>query len=176
MIAQFRHEEALTARPVRETVFAAIRRNHLRVLVFPSGNLILLDPCAEKSFGHAILFRAGAHTVAAADALVRVDEHRPPMLRDIVVGRCLSAALYNVIPRCSGRGSEQNELARFDQKLASVALFHSRLTRFPVCGVDGKCRMAPRRNALWNRPAETPSAWRSLLRGSARITQRYPVW
>ena len=50
----------------------------------PSGDLVALHPGAEVAFGHLVFIGAGAHAVAAADALIDIDDHAPPVLADVV--------------------------------------------------------------------------------------------
>ena len=88
MVAELRHEEALGAVAGRvllgEAVVAAVRRVHLGVLDVAVRHVVALDPGAEveRLARDVVLLLAGPHAVAAADALLDVDGHRPPVVGD----------------------------------------------------------------------------------------------
>src|SRR5271165_2061821 len=66
----------------REAMDAAIGRIHLRCPQFitPVVDHIAFNPGAIVTLGNRVFRRAGAHTVAAADAFLDVNEHGPPMV------------------------------------------------------------------------------------------------
>ena len=91
VVAQLGHEEALGAVAGRvllgKTVVAAVGRVDGRVIHVERIHVVALDPGAEevRLEGHVVLRLAGAHAVAAADALLDVDDHRPPVIGHLVV-------------------------------------------------------------------------------------------
>ena len=86
-------------------------------------DLIALHPGAEVALRHVVFFGAGAHAIAAADALVDVDNHGPPVLGDVVVGGRFRFAGQHVLPGDGCRGGHQNILAGI-RKHFSTGHFH----------------------------------------------------
>jgi hypothetical protein len=91
VVAHLRHEERLAASSavgigLGEPVDAAVRRIDLAVIHVERIDVIALDPGAEE-YGlvdDVVLELARADAVAAADALLDVDHHRPPVVRGLV--------------------------------------------------------------------------------------------
>jgi hypothetical protein len=116
VVAQLRHEEALQVgrSGQRETLHGAVGRFHVRLLAF--FDLVALYPGAEIALGHVVLLRAGAHAVSAADALVDIDDHPPPVVGRLVgVGRRLRA--QDLLQGRAGRGQNQ-KLAADGEEIA----------------------------------------------------------
>ena len=104
-------------------MLAAVRRFHFRAFNLPVGDVVALDPGAVIAFGDVVLFGAGAHTTAAADALGDVDQHGPPVLGEFVVGGGFGGAGLDIGPsdRGSGQEHEKSTAGTVHYFLASVA-------------------------------------------------------
>jgi len=87
-------------------------------------DVIALDPGAEVPgiIGHVVLALAGLDAPAAADALLDVDEHRPPVARDVVVGRILRAPGGDEGPGLAGGAGQQQEPRGIGEESAAVEL------------------------------------------------------
>src|ERR1035441_9959387 len=84
VVTQLGNEEALDvgARQRRKAIHRAVGRFHVRLLHFLDlvFDLVALHPGPEVPLRHVVLLGTGTHTVAAADALVDVDDHAPPVV------------------------------------------------------------------------------------------------
>src|SRR5204863_6789809 len=105
----------------RKTVDAAIGGNDVRIAV-AFGDFVALDPGAVVTLGHAIFVGASLHAISAADALVDVDDHAPPVVGHTVgLGGGFGAGDL----RQSGAGTgKQQELASGLEHVAAGD-FHS---------------------------------------------------
>src|SRR5690348_8409626 len=94
MIAELGNKEALRARvtPDGEPMEAPFRRFHLRMLHVLALYHVTLHPGAEETFGNVILRGTCPHAIAAADTLVDIDGHGPPVLGHAVLGSGSRAA------------------------------------------------------------------------------------
>ena len=143
VVAHLRHEEHL--HPVagradlREAVVPAVRRVHMRVIEIVRIDLVALDPRAEAALfeRHVVLRFARADAVAAADALVDIDDHAPPVIGGGVVGCLLRRAGDHVVPgkRCGAR--QKNELPRVLQECAAILIHRLRSCHASVFGQCG---------------------------------------
>jgi hypothetical protein len=117
----------------RETVDGAVGRFHVRLLAF--FDLVALHPGAEIPLRHVVLLGTGAHAVAAADALVDVDDHAPPVVGHPVgfAGRLRAGDL---LQRGAHRGQHQ-QLAAYLNKSRRLMSISSPCLRGADCGVGG---------------------------------------
>src|SRR4051794_35357278 len=104
-----------------ESVFAAVGRNDLGVGHVLVGDVVALDPGAEVSVRNIVFGGAGAHTVAAADALGNVDQHAPPVLGKFVVWRFVGSSGEHGFPCHSGGGQQDEEMTAIEFHLAPPA-------------------------------------------------------
>jgi hypothetical protein len=113
---------------VGEPVVATVRRVHPGMVEIVGGHLVAFDPGTEMALleRHVVLGLAGAHAVAAADALLDVDDHSPPVIREAVVGRRLGLARDDGVPCERGCPREQQQPAGVGEEGAAI-LFHDGL-------------------------------------------------
>ena len=152
VIAHLRHEERL-ALAVRvglgKPVDAAVGRIDDRVIHVERIHVIALDPGPEEVglVDDVVLELAGADAVAAADALLDVDEHRPPVIGGLVGVRLFGRAGQHVLERRRGDARHHEHLAAEDEEVATRAVHdrlgpseNSRVVRF----VAGQAALATR--------------------------------
>src|SRR5271169_3877710 len=124
LITELRHEEALGAVAGRvllgKTVVAAVGRVDVGMLR-TFCDVVPLHPGAEEVGleGHVVLGLAGPHAVAAADALVDVDDHSPVVLGGLVGGLLRLAGLHG-LEVGGGRRGQHEELSGREQEVAAV--------------------------------------------------------
>ena len=131
VVAQLGHEELFHAGrkrpgPGGEAVPAAVGRIDDRLFHVLVVHLVALHPRPEEAFRNVVLRRAGPHAVAAADALIHVDQHGPPVIGNLVIRRRFRSAGQNAFPRHGGRARERNEEAAVHVHFLS-----------PMCGLCG---------------------------------------
>src|SRR5512146_29160 len=82
VVAHLRNEEILARIFLRnrESVLAAIRRNHLGADHVLVRNVVALYPRAEMPFRHIVLRFTSPYAVSAANALGNINQHAPPVL------------------------------------------------------------------------------------------------
>ncbi len=111
-------------------LYAAVRRVDLGMIGVV--DVVALDPGAEVEGveGHVVLGLAGAHAVAAADALVDVDDHSPEVIRHPIGGLVrLRLALGEGVPiRGGGRGQHEDLAGRGEEFAAVLAHFFGSLS------------------------------------------------
>src|SRR5215471_14606564 len=133
MVAEFGHEETLEPGLLRrrETVEGAVRGGDVRGAV-ALGDFVTLDPGAVVALGDAVFIGAGLHAVSAADALVDVDDHAPPVVgHPVDLGGGFGAGDL----RQGGAGAgEDQQLASGLQHLASGDI-HRPPQRCGLCGL-----------------------------------------
>ena len=126
VVAQLGDEEVL--RPVAgavllgEAVVAPVRRVDLRALDVPVRHVVALDPGPEV-VGLArdvVLLLAGPHAVAAADALLDVDGHRPPVVGRLVVRGGLGLPAQDGLEGQLGGPGQEQQLGRAGQEVPTV--------------------------------------------------------
>ena len=152
-----------------EAVVAAVRASPPRgARCRPSGDVVALHPGAEVEglAGDVVLRLAGAHAVAAADALLDVDDHPPPVVGHLVVRGRLGLSRPGRSPRPARRPAVRisEQLRRGLQELPAVG--RSSLWRPPDAaatsrggGACGRRRRARRPRGPWDSPAGTSWAW-----------------
>ena len=88
----------------------------------PVRHVVALDPGPEVEglARHVVLLLAGPHAVAAADALLDVDGHRPPVLGRLVVRGGLGLASQDGLEGQLGGPGQEQQLGRAGQELAAV--------------------------------------------------------
>ena len=135
-------------------------------MICSSVDVVALDPGAEEAVGHVVLGLAGAHAVAAADALGDVDEHAPPVVGHLVVGRLLRECRP---ARTSRRRRRPAAGSAFDAGKYSfrtscvVAGLAAVRYRTPwICAAGGRSRRALRRSGRQEQPAGSPSGLAAL--------------
>ena len=152
----------------RESFLAAVGRDDLGVGHMPVRDVVAFHPGAEESVRHVVLGLAGAHAVAAADALGDVDQHAPPMLGHLVVGRGFRGSGQHGLPR-HGRRRQQN------QHLTPGNIHFAPPASMPgLCGLWQVSQASPRSD-LPAQPAESPWAWRRWPCGIARTARPCPA-
>ena len=124
LVAHLRHEEVLGAVLgavlLGKPVVAAVRRVHVRRLA-PRHDVVALHPGAkiEGLQGYVVLLLAGAHAAAAADALLDVDHHAPPVIHRFVVGGGLGLPSHDVLEGGGGSGREEEVLSSADEEIST---------------------------------------------------------
>src|SRR5512143_312100 len=120
LIAELRDEEALGTVPrsifLGKTVVAAIGRIDVGMLR-PAFDVVALHPGAEevRLEGHVVLGLAGPDAIAAADALVDVDDHSPVVLARLVGGLFRLSGLHGLEVGGRRRGQHEELSGREDE-------------------------------------------------------------
>ena len=138
---------------LRETVIAAVGRVDVGMILrlgfgrILRGDVVALDPGAEvdRLERHVVLPLAGADAVAAADALLDVDDHRPPVLGHLVArsGRRLAGDQALQRQRLRTRPAGRTCLRSGGNRDGSLPSRSP--TPLPGGGADGSsCRSLPR--------------------------------
>ena len=136
MIAEFRNEEALHSGriPDREAMYAACGRFHLGMLDVLAIDFIALHPGAEESLRHVVLERAGADAVAAANALLDVDGHGPPVVRHSIF-RIRRHCARRALERFQSGSRKDHELSRRSQQFTSTQIHRFSYSHLWLMGI-----------------------------------------
>ena len=111
----------------------------------PSLHLVALHPGAEIALGDVVLLGAGAHAVAAADALVDIDDHAPPVVGHLV-GFAGGRGAGDLLER-GAHGRQNEQLAAYLEQISPADIHDSSSSELAGCGADGTSRTSRRRSA-----------------------------
>jgi hypothetical protein len=87
-------------------------------------DVVPLDPRSEvvRLVQHVVLELARPHAAPAADALLDVDQHRPPVIGGFVGLDLVGRARQHVLERRGRRRRHEEHLAANEQELASARI------------------------------------------------------
>src|SRR5271169_2941678 len=121
-------------------MLAAVGRIDRGVFDRPVCDVVALDPGTVVTVRDIIFSLAGLHTRAAADALGGVDQHAPPVIGHLVVGRGFRRTGEYRVPGNRGGGQQNQQLAAGDVHWP------------PPLAIAGLC-------GLWQLSQTTPPEW-----------------